>query len=94
MHLILENKMIDINKTDSEGLNSFWIAAICGNGEVMKILAERGIDIMNVDKYGNNVLHVASKHKKLKSILKMLLDSNFLPDEVNSDGDTAVHIAA
>lgn len=58
--------MIDINKLDSEGLNAFWIACICGNGAVMKVLAERGIDIMNTDKFGNNVLHVAAKHARLK----------------------------
>jgi ankyrin repeat protein len=59
---MLENKMLDINKKDSEGLNAFWIACICGNGGVMRLLAERGIDIMNKDKNGNNVLHVAAKH--------------------------------
>ena len=94
MRLILENKMIDINKKDSEGLNAFWIACICGNGEVMKVLAERGIDILNTDKIGNNVLHTAASHQKLKPVLKMLLESNFPKDLMNYDGDTACHVAA
>jgi ankyrin repeat protein len=94
MKLILENKMIDINKKDNEGLNSFWIACICGNGEVMKVLAERGIDIMNTDSKGNNVVHLAASHSNLKGVLKMLLDSNFPMDCVNEDGDTALHLAA
>lgn len=49
---MLENKMIDINKTDSEGLNAFWIAGRCGHGEIMQVLAEHGIDIFNKDKQG------------------------------------------
>ena len=72
---MLENRMIDLNKCDSEGLNAFWIACICGNGAVMKLLAERGTDVMNTDKHGNNVLHVAAKHARLKLVLKMLIES-------------------
>lgn len=86
--------MIDINKRDSEGLNAFWIACICGNGAVMKVLAERGIDIMNTDKFGNNVLHVAAKHARLKQVLRMLIESKFPLEEINYDGDTALHVAA
>jgi ankyrin repeat protein len=94
IRLMLENKVVDINKLDSNGLNCFWIACICGHGEVMRVLAERGIDIMNMDQDYNNVLHCAATHKQLLPILKMLVQSNFPRDEVNIDGDTAVHIAA
>ena len=86
--------MIDINKTDSEGLNAFWIAGRCGHGEIMQVLAEHGIDIFNKDKQGNNVLHTAARYPERKNILRMLLDSNFPTDLKNADGDTALHIAA
>jgi hypothetical protein len=92
--LMLENKMIDINKTDSEGLNAFWIAGRCGHGEIMQVLAEHGIDIFNKDKQGNTVLHTAARYPERKNILKMLLDSHFPTDITNVDGDTALHIAA
>ena len=39
--------MIDINKQDEHGLNAFHIAAKYGNGEVMRVLAEFGIEIYN-----------------------------------------------
>ena len=42
---MLENKKLDVNKKDENGLNSFWIAARYGNGEIMRVLAEAGIDI-------------------------------------------------
>ena len=74
---MLENKELDINKKDSEGLNAFWIACICGNGGVMRLLAEHGIDVKNKDKHGNNVVHVAAQHKKLIHILDMLIKSQF-----------------
>ena len=46
---MLTNRMIDLNKEDEEGLNAFWIAARCGHGDVMRVLAEHGIDIYNTD---------------------------------------------
>ena len=46
---MLMNTMIDLNKEDEEGLNAFWIAARCGHGDVMRVLAEHGIDIYNAD---------------------------------------------
>lgn len=50
MRLLLENKKIEINKQDEDGLNAFWIAARCGHGDVLRVLAEHGIDIYNCDK--------------------------------------------
>ena len=49
VRLMLENKMIDVNQQDELGLNAFWTAARCGNGDVMRILAEHGIEIYNTD---------------------------------------------
>jgi len=59
--LMLENKMIDINKKDEKGLNAFWIAAKHGHGEVMRVLAEHGIEIYNADEGGNNALHLCAR---------------------------------
>ena len=44
--LMLENKMLDIEKKNPDGTNSFWIAARFGKGDVMKVLAEHGIDVL------------------------------------------------
>ena len=49
VRLMLENKMININQEDEHGLNAFFIAARCGNGDVMRVLAEAGVMIYNCD---------------------------------------------
>jgi hypothetical protein len=53
---------VDISVVEPEtGVNAFWIAAFYGHGQVMGILAEKGIDIFNVNKTtGSNVLHIAT----------------------------------
>ena len=61
VRLMLENKMLEINKKDAEGVNSFWIAARFGHGAVMSVLAENGIDVLNTDTKGYNALHLAAK---------------------------------
>ena len=91
--------MIDINKKDSDGVNAFWIAAYFGHGKVMSVLAESGIDVMNVDPKGANVLHIAAKKASLKGypaeeIISMLIKSGFPLDNQTNKGETAVAIAA
>jgi ankyrin repeat protein len=97
--LMLQNKMLDINKKDSDGVNAFWIAAYFGHGKVMSVLAESGIDVMNTDPKGYNVLHVAAKKSNVKGypaeeIITMLIKSGFPLDNVTDKGETAVAIAA
>ena len=94
MKLMLENKMIDINKKDEKGLNSFFIAARSGHGDIMRVLAEHGIDIYNTDEKGNNALHLAARFEDRLNILEMLVKSRYDLDRPNHDGDTATHIAA
>lgn len=91
---MLENKMIDINKKDQDGLNSFWIAAKHGHGEVMRVLAEHGIEIYNADENRNNALHLCARFKDRFNVFEMLVKSNYDLNLANSQGDTAAHIAA
>lgn len=91
---MLENKMIDINKQDSDGLNAFWIAAKHGHGDVMRVLAEHGIEIYNTDMKGNNALHLCARFKDRFNVFKMLAQSNYDLNIPNDAGDTAAHIAA
>lgn len=91
---MLENKMIEINKQDEEGLNAFWIAARCGHGQIMGVLAEAGIDIYNTDGRGNNALHMAAKYESRYAVMDLLVRSQYDLNLQNNEGDTAVHIAA
>jgi ankyrin repeat protein len=59
MQLILKNHTVDINFRDNNGLNCFSIGAYYGHGELMKLLAEAGINLLEVDNFGNNALHMA-----------------------------------
>jgi len=58
---MLQNKGLNINKTDKYGINSFWIAAFYGNIEVMKKLVEWGVDVFARNHNGSNALHIAVK---------------------------------
>jgi ankyrin repeat protein len=96
---MLQNKMIDINKKDKDGVNAFWIAAYFGHGKVMSVLAESGIDVMNTDPKGYNVLHIAARKSNVKGypaeeIITMLIKSGFPLDDVTNKGETAIAIAA
>ena len=75
-------------------MNAFWIAARNGHGEVMRVLAENGIDIYNADRNFNNALHLSAKFEDRYPILEMLVRSRYNLDLQNLDGDTATHIAA
>ena len=94
MRLMLENKMIDINKQDEKGLNAFFIAARSGHGDIMRVLAEHGIEIYNTDEKGNNALHLSARFEERLNILEMLVKSRYDLNLPNNDGDTAAHIAA
>lgn len=69
--------MIDINKQDEDGLNAFWIAARCGHGDIMRVLAENNIDIYNTDKLLNNALHLSARFENRFNILEMLVNSHY-----------------
>ena len=96
---MLQNKTLDVNKKDSDGINSFWISCYFGHGRVMSVLAEAGCDVFNTDPKGNNVLHVAARRGGMKGypsagIISMLIKSKFPLDEQNNRRETAVSIAA
>jgi hypothetical protein len=63
MNAMILNPTCDINVLDPDtGVNSFWLAAFFGNGEVMSILGKQGIDILSHHKETkSNALHVATE---------------------------------
>ena len=91
---MLKNPTIDINKVDEkDGVNSFWLASFYGHGEVMSILAKRGIEILNRHKITqSNALHIATE-KEHANIVKLLIDSGFPINETKQGGFTALIIS-
>ena len=64
---------MDINQTDGNKINSFWIAAYYNQAEIMKILFREGIFTGIKNEIGSNALHIAVK-KCCKEAVKVLID--------------------
>jgi len=73
---MLRNKTININRCDSYGINSFWIAAFYGHTEAMQLLIVKGADIFARNHNGSNALHIAVKKNNF-SIVKALINMKF-----------------
>lgn len=94
MNLVLMNQTVDIDYRDKvSGINAFWLACLCGHGHIMKILAEKGIDVLCSNQEGTNALHLAVTENNIP-IVKMLLASRFPIGLENGDGMNILHIAA
>ena len=76
VELMLKNKTININRTDSYGINAFWIAAFYGHPEIMRLLIARGADIFARNHNGSNALHIAVKKNNFQ-IVKALINLKF-----------------
>lgn len=74
------------------GVNAFWLAAKFGQGNIMRVLAENGINVLNTDSKGRNALHLATKKNHL-NVVKMLLGSSFPMDNLTKDGKSALDIS-
>ena len=94
MSVMIKNPTIDLEVCEPEtGVNAFWMAAFYGHGNVMKVLAEAGIDIFNKNLLtGSNVLHIAVQ-KNFLNVVDMLIKSKFFLDMPRNDGYTALCIA-
>jgi ankyrin repeat protein len=91
---MLRNKTLDINVCDElTGVNSFWLACLWGHGDIMKILAEAGIEIYVSNNRNINVFHLAIIKNHI-DIVEMLLASFFQLNEETCQGSTGLYLAA
>lgn len=93
MRLILMNKTVEINQVNESGVNAFWVACMYGHGGLMKILADKGINIFGKNSKEVNALHLAVE-KNFVGIVEMLLGSGFPLDCETDTGMTAFQLAA
>lgn len=92
--VMLMNQTLDINVIDLEsGINSFWLACLYGQGEIMSLLADSGIDIFVSNRNKLNVLHLAIIKNHIE-IVQMLSESGFPLDTLNDNGMTPLHLSA
>ena len=89
LDLVLLNKTVNIHVKNDNGVNSYWIGCMYGHGQILKILAERGIDIFCFNQNKINCMHLAVT-KNYPHIVEMLLESDFPLDMETLDGMTAL----
>ena len=91
--LMTKNKEMDLNKTDKQGINAFWIAAFYSHIDTMRLLHRSYIDIKSVNQNGSNALHISVKGN-LQLVVKELIQMKFPLDDEKKNGVTAAGIAA
>lgn len=88
LELVLLNKTVNIHVKNESGVNAFWIGCLYGHGQILKILADKGIDIFCVNQNRINCMHLAVT-KNFSHIVEMLLESEYPLDLETNDGMTA-----
>lgn len=93
VNLMLANPTLDINKSDKNGVNAFFMAAYHGHIPIMRRLMEKGINMFKKNSNGSNVLHIAVKREQME-VLNELIRIKYPLDEPKVNGITACGIAA
>lgn len=89
---LLDEQLVDIDVTTSDGLTGLHEATICGNSELIKILIDRGANLNCCDFEGWTPLHAAASLGKIV-IVELLLDLGANPTMVNCDNLLAYDLA-
>ena len=77
---------------DSDGNTLLYMACAEGNTSVAELLVKNGADVLKFNRCGDAPIHVACKHSRLEILKPLFTSSNCNPDQLNADGDTALHI--
>ena len=94
IELMSQNSTIDVNKTDRNGVNAFWIAAWYGRVETMRKLLSMRVDPLAANQNGSNALHIAVKLGHFEAVKEIIRLKNFPVDAMKKNGVTAMGIAA
>ncbi|XP_067653123.1 fibronectin type 3 and ankyrin repeat domains protein 1-like [Haliotis asinina] len=92
--LILSLDLVDINSRGRNSRTPVLEAAWTGHRDVVEFLVGRGADVPLVDKWGDNVLHLACRGGDLETV-KLIMSKNVV--DINSRGEkcrTPVMLAA
>ncbi|XP_025834986.1 ankyrin-2 isoform X3 [Agrilus planipennis] len=84
---------IDINTSNSNGLNALHLASKDGHVEVVKELLSRGAAVDAATKKGNTALHIASLAGQ-EEVVKLLIQSRASVNVQSQNGFTPLYMAA
>ena len=79
---------------DRDGNTLLHNACVEGNIRVAELLLKYDADVLKLNGYGDAPIHVACKHSRLEVLKALFTSSNCNPDQLNADGDTALHIVS
>lgn len=94
IELMSQNCTIDVNKTDKNGVNAFWIAAWFGRVETMRKLLSLRVDPLAINQNGSNALHIVVKLGHFDAVRELIRLRNYPVDAMKKNGVTAMGIAA
>jgi ankyrin repeat protein len=84
INFLLDQSDVDLNAKNVLGQTPLQIAAMNGQLDNLELLISKGADVKAVDRYQNNLLHVAAKTNR-SEIIKYLLDQAYIDvDEKNA----------
>lgn len=89
---LLDNNLVDVNVTTSDGITGLHEAAICGNVGMVEFLLQRGANINCCDNEGWTPLHAAASLGKSK-IVSILLEHGADPTMVTCENLLAFDLA-
>ncbi|XP_072017056.1 transient receptor potential cation channel subfamily A member 1-like [Amphiura filiformis] len=82
-----------INDTDGKGMTALHIAAWNGHSKVIQLLMLRGA-LLHRDHAGRTPLHLASMAGNIDCMRVLLSTHSYLLDQVDRQGESALHVAA
>ena len=92
---LLEDKKVDVNLPDKNGVTALIKAAQKDSVEIIKLLLEAEANVNAADKYGNTALSVIcnSNGYNDSKIAELLMNANADPNIFNSSGQTALMVS-